>query len=671
MNLLPNTWVLRTAVAFSGSGNPYTVTEDGTNHPDGHLLRDSISILPGYYCLSFEYRGIGPHPRGGCLDVTQFDGPDSIYGVDIVVNPDGSLQEAAAWGDGISVRYQTVAAMGDGFWKAQLHFVTTLPINAVEVHLFSGDQWVYQGLNDGSGIQFRNAAMVSEVVATSPSDRSTTMPQGLSVSRVVDVQVSFAPLAAPLLNFDTLLILGDSNVVDTGEAIREYNRLEDVAADFGTTAPEYLGASLFFSQRPQPTTLYIGRWARTATSGVLAGGFLGNSDQILSKWTSVTTGAFKVSVDGGAPTDVTGIDLSLATNLNGVASRVTAALAAHVPPINATCVWTGEQFKITSATTGATSSVGYLQAPAAGQDLSVQMKMTAALAERTGAGVAAETPVAAVARLDGRGWYAVTFCASRVLSDAEHLAIAGYIEGAEMHLYGLTSSSSNIGDPATTLDLASQLMLAGYMRTVGQFSTDGVHPYGICSLFGRAFTVNFEGFNTTITMKFKQEPGVTAEVLPLTTVNAIETKRFNVLAQYENGTAILEQGVMSGPAFFDEIHGTDWLANRLQTDIWNILVQSPKIPQTNPGIQILIAGAEGGLSQAVTNGLVAPGRWNSTGFGSLSYGDYMGKGWYAWANSVDDQPQSIREARIAPLIQVAIKLAGAVHFSDVLVNVNR
>ena len=75
------------------------------------------------------------------------------------------------------------------------------------------------------------------------------MPQGLSVSRVVDVQVSCAPLASPLLNFDTLLILGDSNVIDTGEAIREYNRLEDVAADFGTTAPEYKAASLFFSQR--------------------------------------------------------------------------------------------------------------------------------------------------------------------------------------------------------------------------------------------------------------------------------------------------------------------------------------------------------------------------------------------------------------------------------------
>ena len=63
--------------------------------------------------------------------------------------------------------------------------------------------------------------------------------QGLSVSRVVDVQVSFAPQAAVATRFDTLLIMGDSAIIDSGEAIREYNRISDVAADYGTTAPEY------------------------------------------------------------------------------------------------------------------------------------------------------------------------------------------------------------------------------------------------------------------------------------------------------------------------------------------------------------------------------------------------------------------------------------------------
>jgi Protein of unknown function (DUF3383) len=489
--------------------------------------------------------------------------------------------------------------------------------------------------------------------------------QGLAVSRVVNVTVSFAPIATPLVNFDTLLIMGDSDVIDTGEVMREYNLMSDVARDFGTTAPEYQAALLYFSQLPPPATLFIGRWAAAPTKGSVVGGFLSNTQKLLLNWTSVTNGGFKIAIDGLAPVEVTALNFSGATNLNGVASIISTALTAN----NATCVWNGQQFIIRSNTTGPTSMVGPLTPPAAGTDISGQMLMTAALIERTAQGQAIETPVASLVRVDGRGWYACMFAASRDLTDAEHIANAAYIEAAEMHLYGVTSASSNIVDPLSTADLASQLMLAEYFKTVGQWSTN--NKFAIASFFGRAFTVDFEGSNTTITMKFKVQPGVTPEVLSASQANAIEKKRFNVYVVYENGVAIVEQGVVCGPAWFDEIHGTDWLANRLQTDIFNILYQLPKVPQTNPGIQILVAGADGGLSQGVTNGLIAPGVWRAGGFGTLQYGEYLAKGWYTWANSVDNQPQAEREARIAPLIQCAIKLAGAVHHSDVLVNVNR
>jgi hypothetical protein len=63
--------------------------------------------------------------------------------------------------------------------------------------------------------------------------------------------------------------------------------------------------------------------------------------------------------------------------------------------------------------------------------------------------------------------------------------------------------------------------------------------------------------------------------------------------------------------------------------------------------------------------------WNAPGFGELQYGQLLTNGWYSFAASVNTQPQSDREARIAPLIQIAIKLAGAVHFANVLINVNR
>ena len=495
--------------------------------------------------------------------------------------------------------------------------------------------------------------------------------QGLSVSRVVDVQVSFAPIAAPLRRFDTLLVMGDSAVIDTGEAIREYNTIQEVAGDFGTTAPEYDAARLFFSQVPQPTTLFIGRWAESDTKARLVGGPIPAEDQILLDWTSINNGGFSISVDGDAPVVITGVDLSLATNLNGVATRINTAFAAAIPAVDAVCTWDGEKFIIESNTTGPDSAVAFLTAPPGPTtDLSAQMLMTAALAEYSAPGVDAETPVDSIVRVDGRGWYACTFAASRALTDAEHLAISGYIEAsADKHLYGITSGSAQIINPQTTADIASQLSLADYMRSLVQYSSHTEHA--VASFFGRALTTNFEGSNTTLTMKFKVEPGVLPELLSATQATTLENKRANVYVQYNNGTSILQEGVMSGRAYFDEMHGLDWLANRIQTDIYNVLYQSTKIPQTDPGIHVLVATADGALSQGVTNGLIAPGRWNAPGFGELKTGDLLANGWYSFAQSVDSQDQSIREQRIAPLIQLAVKLAGAVHFADVLVNVNR
>jgi hypothetical protein len=455
--------------------------------------------------------------------------------------------------------------------------------------------------------------------------------------------------------------------------LRTYNTLLSVANDFGTTAPEYLAASLFFSQVPQPSFLYIGRWARTATRGLIAGGFLSTTEQLLANWTGITNGGFHIMVDGATPpgVNVTGINLSGALNLNGVASTIQTAVQAGGGALAAVTVqWNGQQFVIKSGTTGATSQVAYLTAPTAGVDLSIPLKMTAALAQRTVVGVIAETPVAAVSRVDGRGWYGVMFAASVMPTDSQRLAISAYIEGAsDKHLYGITSNASNILDPATSADLASQAALADYLRTFIQYCLS--NSYAVASFFGRAFSTNFEGSNTAITMKFKKEPGITPEILTSTQADTLISKRCNVYVEYNNNTSILQEGVMSGLAYFDEMHGLDWLANRIQTDVFNVLYQSPKIAQTNPGVHVLVATIEGALAQGVNNGLIAPGIWNAPGFGQLNTGDLLAKGYYTYAQSVDDQNAADRSARKAPLIQVAVKLAGAIHSADVLINVNR
>lgn len=278
---------------------------------------------------------------------------------------------------------------------------------------------------------------------------------------------------------------------------------------------------------------------------------------------------------------------------------------------------------------------------------------------------------AITAVLQFTNWYGLGIADDEDLTAAEITATAAAIQASSLsRVFAVTSDDSGIIDSASTSDIASTLKTAGYGRTFVQYSTKS--KYAALSAFGRAFTVNFTGNNTTITLKFKTEPGVTYETLTSSQAAAVDAKNANVFVYYANDTAILQQGVMANGDFFDERHGLDWLQNYVQTNLFNLLYTSTtKIPQTEAGVTRLLSNVEQSLDQAVSNGLVAPGVWNGGDIGQITAGDTLTKGYYVYAQPLSSQAQADREARKAPLIQAAIKLAGAVHYADVQINVVR
>lgn len=167
----------------------------------------------------------------------------------------------------------------------------------------------------------------------------------LSVSRLVRVAVNLSPTAAQARSFSVLNVAGDSDVISGAQRYRTYTSLEGVVADFGTDAPEYDAAALYFGQTPKPKTLMISRWFRTAASAFLNGGVLTAAEQLLSIFTGVTSGGFKITIDGTLKS-LTGLDFSGAANLNAVAAIIDTALT------GASCIWDGAKFIVTSATTG-------------------------------------------------------------------------------------------------------------------------------------------------------------------------------------------------------------------------------------------------------------------------------------------------------------------------------
>ncbi|VUS53766.1 DUF3383 family protein [Klebsiella spallanzanii] len=381
------------------------------------------------------------------------------------------------------------------------------------------------------------------------------MAQGLPVSNVVNVDVIMSAVAATGRNFGALLILGTSTVIPVSERIRQYSAIEDIGEDFGVDSPEYEAATIFFSQSPKPTLVYIGRWAKTLAEG-----------------------------EAGA----------------------------------------------------------------------------------------VETLLQAVnACLQYTNWYGLAIADSADLVEADVISVAAAIEASSLsRILAVTTADVNVLVTGNTDNIGYKLKAAGYARTFWQYSSSS--KYAAISAFGRAFTVNFTGSNTTITLKFKTEPGITYETLTTPQAAAIDAINGNVYVYYANDTAIIQQGVMANGDFFDERHGLDWLQNYVQTNLYNLLYTSTtKIPQTDAGVTRLMTNVEASLDQAANNGLIAPGVWNGGPIGQIESGDTLTKGYYVYADAVANQAQSDREARKSPVIQAAIKLAGAIHYGDVQINVVR
>lgn len=270
--------------------------------------------------------------------------------------------------------------------------------------------------------------------------------------------------------------------------------------------------------------------------------------------------------------------------------------------------------------------------------------------------------------LESLKWYGLVVAAD--LTPAEVDSVAAIIEAATpSRLFGHTLQDTKATETTSKTDAAYMLSNKKYRRTLTVYSTDSA--YAAASVFGRMFSVNFMATSSTITLKFKQLPGMDAEDLRTSEAKTLASKNCNVYAKYNNGTAILQEGVMCDGSFIDEIHGLDWFQNHLETALWNLYYTTDKVPQTPAGVNRQCAVLERACGQAVTNELLGEGQWNGDSFGALKTGDYLSKGFYVFANSLNDQAQSEREGRKAPVFQIAAKLAGATHFADVTVAVNR
>jgi hypothetical protein len=290
----------------------------------------------------------------------------------------------------------------------------------------------------------------------------------LSVSNLVNVTVSLSALAAAGRNFGVLMIAGDSGVINGLQRFRTYNNISDVAADFGTTAPEYLAAALYFGQNPAPSTCMIGAWLRTATAGMNLGGLLSQSQQTITNFSAISNGAFDITIDGTLQ-HVTGVNFNGVTNLNGVASAVNLALT------GALCTWNGSQFIITSNTTGAgVKASGSITFTGPGSNLDTVTVGGTVITLVTGTPTGNQVQIGGSASATAGNLFAFLSASADVNIAKCSYSLNGAVVGVTYKLVGTAGNAFTLAKSSTAITLSGATLAGGVVpSSVSYASTPG------------------------------------------------------------------------------------------------------------------------------------------------------------------------------------------------------
>lgn len=226
-----------------------------------------------------------------------------------------------------------------------------------------------------------------------------------------------------------------------------------------------------------------------------------------------------------------------------------------------------------------------------------------------------------------------------------------------------------------TTGILNQLTEGSYNRSRGLYyggDTDLSALQMKAAYAGRALSTIFSGSNTTSTMHLKSLATIQPD--PSMDQTIFEKTKVAGADSYVSFEGVSSVNCTGANFFFDQIYNLLWFVGALQIAGFNYLRQaSTKVPQTENGMDGLKGAYRSICVQAITNAYGAPGVWNSpTIFGNQQdlIDNVANFGYYIYSVPVSQQTQADREDRKAPLVQIALKEAGAIQSSTVVVNVN-
>ena len=283
---------------------------------------------------------------------------------------------------------------------------------------------------------------------------------------------------------------------------------------------------------------------------------------------------------------------------------------------------------------------------------------------------AEDTLITSINAVRAIGYVGGFLSAGATPANAEVLVAAADAQSNGYFVFAPTHQASDL----TTGGLGPLVVAGNYSRCrVLYYSTSAILARKFAAAYaGRAMSTDFTGSNTSMTMELKDlatiqpDAGVTLSVYQDALAAGADV--------YVNTAGLPKVRTSGANSFFDSVYNLNWFVGALSVAGFNALSRtSTKIPQTEQGMTFFKRQFRDVCTAAVRNGFVAPGVWSSPDtFGSpeVFHTNILTYGYYVYSVPVVYQNPVDRAARKAPLVQIAIKEAGALHSGTILVNIN-
>lgn len=413
------------------------------------------------------------------------------------------------------------------------------------------------------------------------------------LDQIVNIQITRESTAVATASFQIPLIL--ATFTNFSERTRTYTDIDAVNDDFDVTSNVSKIATKLFGQSTVgavPPSIVVGR--RQVDSVTFTPTVADNTTYTVTL--NGTPYTFTSGVSATATTIVTGLKAAIGTPTGITVTGTTTLTLAPTTP--------GSPWSVTSST----NLVGVNATPT-------------------------ETWVAALEAVENENntWYGMV-SETHIAADVEALSDA---INARRKLFG-TSTADTVTPTTGITDIAYKLSAKTADRTYGIYLPTADTEFPEAAWMGAQLPYT-PGSND---WDFKRAVGVTVS-------NLTDTQRVNLRAKNCNmyttvaGVNIFQDGDTFGGSPIDEIVGIDWLYARLQEGIYFRLINSLKVPMTNPGLAIIENEIRSVLSQAEANGLID-------------------RGWSVSTPDVSTISPNLRAQRTAGVFVFRARLAGSI-----------